>query len=133
MKAVRIILICLAVYVGIVVVFESLLGVIQPQPEGVLVLTTFDEEGGAHDRVLSRIDAGDQLYVAVNHWPRAWYGRALERPEVEVTIDGERSLRRAVAIEGDERERVEAVRPLGLVFRALTGFPPRHFVRLDPR
>ena len=63
MKILRIVLICLAVYVGIVVVFESLLGVIQPQPEGILVLTTFDEGGGAHDRVLSRIDVGDQLYV----------------------------------------------------------------------
>jgi len=133
MKALRIALICLAVYVGIVVVFESLLGVVQPQPDGVLVLTTYDAEGGAHDRVLSRVVVGDRLYVAVNHWPRAWYGRALEQPDVDVTIDGERSPRRAVAVEGDERERVEGARPLGLVFRALTGFPPRHFVRLDPR
>ncbi len=133
MKILRILLICLAVYVGIVVVFESLLGVVQPRPEGVLVLTTFDEDGGAHDRVLSRIDMGDQLYVAVNHWPRAWYGRVLDQPDVEVEIDGARSPRRAVVVEGEERVRVEGARPLGIVFRALTGFPPRHFVRLDPR
>ncbi len=133
MKIVRYLLIALVVYVGIVVAFESLLGVIQPRPEGVMVLTTFDADGTAHERVLSRVDDGDRLYVAVNHWPRQWFWRLQAQPEVEVTIDGEKTDRTAVVIEGDELARVDAIRPLGPVFRTLTGFPPRHFVRLDPR
>ena len=133
MKALRIIAICAAVYVGIVVVFESLLGVIQPEPDGAIVITTFDEGGDGHSRVVTGLEVEGALYVAANHWPRGWYRSALERPEIEVEVGGQRTPVRAVELEPDEVARVEAAHPLPIVFRALTGFPPRELLRLDPR
>ena len=133
MKAVKIIAIVVAVYVGIVVAFESLLGILQPAGGNTLVITTTDEDGGKHDRVLSRLESEGQLYVAANHWPRAWYNRALQNPDVEVVVDGERGSYRAVSVTGEEHARVDASRSLGLGFRVLTGFPPRYFLRLEPR
>ncbi len=113
--------------------FESLIGVIQPTAGDTLVITTQDGDGDANDRVVSRLKSGGQLYVAANHWPRAWYNRALENPEVQVTLDGEEGKYRAVPIVGVEHERVDGENSLGVFFRMLTGFPPRYFVRLDPR
>ena len=133
MKAVKIIAIVVAVYVGIVVAFESLIGILQPAGGNTLVITTTDADGGKHDRVLSRLESGGQLYVAANHWPRAWYSRALENPDVEAVVDGERGAYRAVRVSGAEHERVDAERSLGFGFRVLTGFPPRYFLRLEPR
>jgi hypothetical protein len=133
MKALKIVAIVVLVYVGIVVAFESLIGYLQPTAESTLVITTFDGDGTPHDRVVSRLESGGQLYVAANHWPRAWYNRALENPQVQVTRDGEKSDHRAVPVTGTEHDRVDAENSLGVVFRILTGFPPRYFVRLDPR
>ncbi len=48
-------------------------------------------------------------------------------------MDGEKGDYRAVPVTGAEHERVDSENSLGLVFRILTGFPPRYFVRLDPR
>jgi len=53
-------------YVLIVAGFETLLGYNQPENQGTLVITTFDE-GEPHDRVVARIHIEDELYVAVNH------------------------------------------------------------------
>jgi hypothetical protein len=51
------------------------------QPENIggetIVITTTDADGKSHDRVVSPIDDDGQLFVAANHWPRAWYHRAL--------------------------------------------------------
>jgi hypothetical protein len=57
----------------------------------------------------------------------------LQNPEVQVTQDGEKRDYRAVPVTGEEHERVDRENSLGVVFRILTGFPPRYFVRLDPR
>lgn len=133
MKAVRLLAIVLVGYVALVAAFESLIGVLQPAGGNTLVITTTGEDGATHDRVVSRLDVDGQLYVAANHWPRAWYERALERPGVEVTLEGERSAYRAVPVDGEEHVRVESEHALGLGFRFLTGFPPRYFLRLDPR
>jgi hypothetical protein len=133
MKAVKIAVIVLVVYVGIVAAFESLIGVLQPKSGAVLVITTFDEAKAPHDRVVSRLESDGQLYVAANHWPRAWYERALSNPEVQVTIDGEKRDYRAVPVTGPEHDRVDGSNPLPAVFRVLTGFPPRYFLRLEPR
>jgi hypothetical protein len=38
-----------------------------------------------------------------------------------------------VPVVGEEHARVDADNRLGLGFRILTGFPPRYFLRLDPR
>jgi hypothetical protein len=133
MKAVKIVAVVVLLYVGIVAVFESLLGVLQPARGSVLVITTFDGEGAAHDRVVSRLESGGRLYVAANHWPRAWYRRALANPEVQATEGGEKRDFLAVPVAGAEHERVDAENHLPVFFRILTGFPPRLFVRLDPR
>ena len=77
MRAVRIIAILVLVYAGLVVAFESLLGYYQPSSQGTIVITTTDADGETHDRVVSRLDSDGQLYVAANHWPRAWYNQAL--------------------------------------------------------
>ncbi len=132
-KAVKIVLVLLLIYVGIVVAFESLLGYFQPAGQGTLVITTTDDDGHANDRVLARITSDEKLYVAANHWPRAWYRQALANPNVKATVDGEQSDYVAVPVIGAEHERVDAQNSLGPVFRVLTGFPPRYFVRLDPR
>lgn len=133
MKALKIVAIVLLVYAGIVVAFESLIGYFQPQAGSTLVITTFDESGSPHDRVVSRLESNGQLYVATNHWPRAWYRRALKSPEVQVTMNGEKRAYRAVRVTGAEQESVDGGNSLGVLFRILTGFPPRYFLRLDPR
>ena len=125
--------IALCVYMGIVVAFESLIGFFQPAGGDTLVITTEDGHGSANDRVLSRLETGGQLYVAANHWPRAWYHQALENPKVEVTVDGKKQAHLAVPITGAEHDRVGAEHSTGILFRILTGFPPRYFLRLDPR
>ncbi len=133
MKAVKPIAVLFLVYFGIVTAFESLLGYFQPAGETTLVITTTAEDGTPIDRVLSRLDSNGQLYVAANHWPRAWYNRALENPNVQVTLDGEKGDYLAIPVTAEEHEQVNAENSLGIMFRILTGFPPRYFFRLDPR
>ena len=133
MKALKIVAIVLAVYVGIVVLFESSLGYFQPEPPGSLTITTTDEDGNTHDRVLTELASDGKVYVAVNHWPRAWYRRTLVNPNVQVTRGGGGAQDYvAVTVTGDEHDRVAEDNRLGVVLRFLMGFPPRYFVRLDP-
>ena len=133
MKALKIVAIVVLAYLGIVVAFESLIGYFQPTAGSTLVITTLDADGTPHDRVVSRLESGGQLYVAANHWPRAWYKRALENPEVHASLDGQKGDYRAVPVTGVEHDRVDGENSLGVAFRILTGFPPRYFLRLDPR
>jgi len=133
MKALKIVATIVLVYLGIVVAFESLIGYFQPTAGSTLVITTFDADGTPHDRVVSRLESSGQLYVAANHWPRAWYNRALENPEVHASLDGQKGDYRAVPVTGVEHDRVDSENSLGVGFRILTGFPPRYFLRLDPR
>ena len=133
MKFAKIVGILLVVYIVIVTAFESLLGYFQPAGGNTIVISTADEDG-SHDRVVSLLESNDNKYVAVNHWPRAWYYRALENPDIHATIDGVKNPYRAVAVDDDdEHDRVQSDNPTGVVFRILTGFPPRYFVRLDAR
>ena len=90
MKALKIVALVVLVYVGIVVAFESLIGYFQPTAGSTLVITTFEGDGTRHDRVVSRLESDGKLYVAANHWPRAWYKRALENPEVQAIYFGQR-------------------------------------------
>ncbi len=107
------------------------------QPEGgsgqTLAITTIDAEGNAHERVLSPIDEEGTLFVAANHWPRAWYRRALDNPEVSVTRDGETRNYRAVPVSAQERRRLLDESGFPKVAYLFTGFAPRQFLRLDPR
>ncbi len=133
MKAAKLIAILFLAYAGIVVGFESLLGYFQPAGQATLVITTIAEDGTPNDRVLSGLESKGQLYVSANHWPRAWYNRALENPEVQVAVDGEKANYLAVPVTEEEHDRVNGENRHGIIFRILTGFPPRYFVRLDPR
>ena len=108
------------------------------QPENVggretIVLSTFDAEGKPHERVLSPIDLDEQLFVAANHWPRAWYRRALANPEVRVARGGKLTDYRAVPVSEAERERLFDASGFPMVAYLFTGFAPREFLRLDPR
>ncbi len=133
MRVVKILAILLVVYVGIVVAFESLIGTMQPTNDGTIVITTFEPDGKSHDRVVAKLESDGKLYVAVNHWPRAWYRRAVANPDVQVTLAGEKKDYRAVQVEGDEYGKVNQQHALPFVFRVLTGFPQRLLLRLDPR
>ena len=131
MKFVKPLAIALGIYVGLVVLFETGIGIAQPESDGTLVITTTDPDGTSHDRVVSSLESDGRLYVAANHWPRAWFTRAAENPDVQVTLDGETGPYRAVPVSGTEHDQVDAEHPLPLPFRILTGFPPRLFLRLD--
>lgn len=132
MKAVKLVVSLFIIYAGIVFTFESLLGYFQPAGEGTLVITTTSADGTQNDRVVARLESEGRLYVAANHWPRAWYTRALENPSVQITLDGEKRDYHAVLVNGDEHDRVDDEHSLPVAFRIVTGFPPRYFVRLDP-
>jgi hypothetical protein len=132
MRVFKIIAVVLLVYVGIVVVFESLLGYFQPEAGNTMVITTFDEQGNGADRVVSKLESDGNMYVAANHWPRAWYRQALKNPEVKLTMDGETHDYVVVPIDDAEFERVHSENPVGAVGRFLMGYPPRRIVRLDP-
>ena len=133
MKLVKIAAILVLAYVAIVFAFESLIGYFQPKNEATVVITTIEPDGTAHDRVVSKLAVDGKLYVAANHWPRAWYQRALANPAVRVTLDGQPGEYTAVSVSGAEHDQVNGAHPLPAVFRVLTGFPPRYFLRLDPK
>ena len=64
-----------AVYVVFVLAFEALfLGMYQPKltRTGIpmLVLTTTDASGVAHNQRLARFEADGKLYVSAHHWTR---------------------------------------------------------------
>ena len=133
MRLAKILMIVTLVYVGIVATFESLLGYFQPAGAQTMVITTYDSDGQGADRVVARLESDGALYVAANHWPRAWFNDALENEEVDITFDGETQPYRAVLLEGVDHDAVNAQHALPLAFRILTGFPPRYLMRLDPR
>lgn len=120
-------------YVGLVTLFESSLGYFQPEAGNTVVITTFDADNEAHRRVVSLLTSNEQFYVAVNHWPRAWYRRLRENPSMRMERNGVDSDYTGVIVSGAEHDQVQSDNPTGLAFRFLTGFPPRYFVRLDPR
>ncbi len=141
MKPVKLLGITLGAYVGLVVAFECFVGFMGQRDasrgvepgEGWVVITTTDADGTAKETVIAGVENAGQLYVSANHWPRAWYNRAIENPDVEIVLGGETTARRAVAVAGEERARIAQDYELPWVLRFLTGFPPRSFLRLDPR
>ncbi len=132
MQRLRIVLVVVLVYAGLVAVFESMLGVAQPANESTLVITTVDAEGRPSERVLSRLESDGQLYVAANHWPRRWYRQALAHPEVQIAMGGETRAYRAVPVDRAEHERVHREHAPGVGFRVAVGFAPRRILRLEP-
>lgn len=122
------------IYVGYVAYFEASLAYRQPQGSTSLVIATFDS-GDRHERVLRLEQIDGNSYIAANHWPRAWYRQALGNPAVEVKMPGAEEFGpyTAVPLEGAELERISDIYSFGFNFRFQTGFPPRRFLRLDPR
>lgn len=131
MKSCKILLILMLSYVLLIVLFESLLGYFQPENASTLQISTLDDEGKTSSRIVVRIESLGKLYVAANHWPRAWFSDALANPSVQVVSEAEQGRYLAVPILGAEHDRVNEDNSLGLTFRILTGFPPRYFLRLD--
>lgn len=131
-KPIKIVIILMASYAMLVVLFESSLGYFQPESASTLQIATVDADGAVNQRIVARLESAGQLYVAANHWPRAWYREALANPVVQINSGSEQGGYVAVPIEGIEHDSVNADNSLGLMFRILTGFPPRYFLRLDP-
>lgn len=120
-------------YVCVVVLFESFIGFLQPSNAATLSLTVYEENDKPHVRVLSRIEHDNNLYVAVNHWPRSWYRTLQENPQIKVSYgDIDFSGTAVIVTDADEHNRIATDRPLPVWFKVLTGFPPRYFVRLEP-
>ena len=133
MRIIKIIAILFLLYVAIVGIFESLLGYYQPSPDGTLVITTTNIDGEQANRVLARIISDEKLYVAANHWPRAWFHQAQENPNVSVTVGTQTKHYTAVTVSPEEFARVNADHALPTLFRILTGLPPRYILRLDDK
>jgi hypothetical protein len=132
--------ILLVAYVGVVIAFEALVVTmgarqaargVQPGEDWIAITTT--DANGSSETVVAGVESNEQLYVSTNHWPRGWYRRALENPDVDVTRAGERLACRAVPVTGVERERIARDYRLPVAIRFLTGFPRRSFLRLDRR
>jgi len=132
--------ITVAGYLALILLFEVIVVVLGSRqatenepPEAPFVAIENRDESGTHNVVVAAVEVDGALYVSANHWPRRWYHRLVESPEVEVTRDGERASYRALPVDGAERERVLSEYTLPFIVRILTGFPPRAFLRLDPR
>lgn len=135
-RYVKILLILAAVYVGIVVIFESWLGYSQPRGEQNLVITVTEEDGRETQRVLSIFQSQGELYLAANHWPRAWFRQVKRKPNVHIEFGGDRADQSgnytAFEINDADHDRVLADNQIGFVGRFLMGFPPREFMRIEP-
>ena len=132
MKVLKILASVLAVYAAIVVMAGGAVSYFQTDMPGLVVLTTTDALGEEYDRLLGRIEVDGVFYLAANAWPRRWYHRALANPKVELTVDGRRMAFTAVPVGADEHQRLLQY-PIPLWRKVLAGFPPRRFLRLDPR
>ena len=121
--------ILLAVYVGFVVIFETVyLRMMQPTLEStgipMLVITSTDEDGNELSLRVARFEMEGKLYVSAHHWTQGWYHRAVKHPNVQAEIDGVVSDYTAVPVDGEEYERVVARYPIPLPAKFLMGFPP---------
>jgi len=132
MKAGKIVIGLVVGYIAIVVIFESMLGFIQPENASTFIITTTNNEGVKSTRVLTRNLSNDQLYASANHWPRAWYHDVLEHPTVQIDMDGIVASYLAIPVDEEEHKRVDRDNPHGPIFTFLIGFAPREILRLEP-
>ena len=131
MRTSKKIIVLLIGYMGLVVVFEIFLGLIQPRSGDTMVITSFKIDGKAINRVVSRLEEGNDVFVAGNHWPRAWARRISENPNVQITYNETTLSYNAVILEGGEHDKAVLDFQVPLAFRILTGFPPRYFFRFE--
>jgi hypothetical protein len=133
MKIAKIAGVVLAGYITLIAAAAGFAAWYQPELPGILVLTTTDSEGGQYRRLLGRFELDGVLYLTANAWPRTWYHYAVKRPNVEINLDGKQLAFTAVPVEGRELQRLVDDYPMPLWMRFLAGFPPRNFLRLEPR
>lgn len=140
MGIVKLVAIVLALYLGVVVAFECMVVTLgkrqadrglKPGEDWLVIRTTEAEE--SRDVIVAGVESAGRLYVAANHWPRSWYNRVVDNPDVDVTREGKSAAYHAVPVVGDERIRIAKEYSLPWFVRLLSGFPPRSFLRLDPR
>ncbi len=139
-KLVRMLAIVLVAYVALGLLFDAVIGSVQPRFDGTVVLRTYEPGGGgAKDTVLSVLDDDGQLWVESGHWFRGWYRRVQANPDVELTHQGQTAPYRAIADESPEAvERVTNLmkRRNGAAYyvaRTLLLWAPIKPVRLEPR
>lgn len=133
MKYLNIMFYILAGYIVLVLLAEALIWRIQPTMDGGVKITITPNGGPPFDRHLYGFERDGKLFVSSNHWFRRWYNTALEHPDVEVMRDGVVRPFTAVAVGGEEHERVSREYNMGFVLRLLCGFAPSKFLRLEPR
>ena len=138
MKLVKFVLVLVAVFLGLGLLFEAAIGHFQPEGGNAATLRTFDPDGTAHDRVLLLHEDNGQLWVESGHWFRGWYNRLLENPQVELVRGDDVSPFIAVPVD-DARVVAMLTRKMGKgrdfrywIARALSMFAPILPVRLDP-
>ena len=138
MKLVKFVLVLVAVYLGLGLLFEAAIGHFQPDGGNAATLRTFDPNGTAHDRVLLLHEDNGQLWVESGHWFRGWYNRLLENPQVELVRGDDVSPFIAAPVD-DARVVAMLTRKMGKgrdfrywIARALSMFAPILPVRLDP-
>ena len=139
MKAMRIVAVIFAVYVGLGLSLDAAIGFFQPEMGSTVVLRSFDTDGNSQDTVLSLLDDDGQLWVESGHWFRGWYHSVVANPDIELVRDGQPSPYRAVPL--DTKAALETVtRLMGkgqgvgyYVGRTMLLWAPIHPVRLDPR
>lgn len=143
MKILRYAVVALLAYVALVVAFETWLGIAQPRFEtnpgeewgATIVVTTSGADGSTQGRVVTPMVSDGHLYASANHWPRSWYKRVLENPNVQITNKDVTKDYLAIPIPagGEEHARLQQEHPHSAFFRFMTGYPPRRFVRFEPR
>jgi hypothetical protein len=138
-KALRIALWILGIYVVLGLIIDGAIGYFQPQAGNTAVLRTFDAAGVPHDSVLALHDDGGTLWVESGHWFRGWYHRAVANPDVELIRGDQVGAYRAVPL--DTPEALETMKRLMgkgqgagyWIGRTMLLWAPIKPVRLDPR
>lgn len=120
------------VYVAFVAIMELTFGYLQPDMDGGVVLTSYANDGSPHVRTLAGFRFNEKLYVSSNHWLRGWYNRALQNPRVDVLVEDDSASYIAVPVTGAERDELADAYRMGFILRAICGFAPSKFIRLDP-
>ena len=121
----------LAVYVCVVLLVEVAIWRFQPGMDGEVRMSIPVADGTPIERTVFGLEVDGALYVSSNHWFRRWYHAAIDAEELELTFRGETRSARVVPVTGDERERISDLYRMGPWLRALCGFAPSRFLRLD--
>lgn len=119
-------------YIAVVLIAELLIWKLQPEMQSVVTLFVRDSDGTRLGRNLYGHEFEGNLYVSSNHWLRKWYRLVLNNPDIEIARDGIVRSVKAVAVGGQERERVLRGYNMGFVLRLVCGFAPSRILRLEP-